>query len=414
MKNGHNDYERHQAIPTLYNILEANNSFIPYVYHFNRPAVVERLAAFRLFQEDELPKSMDEAIAFQEASPNHYTHLHLAVMMRDMETVKELYESGMVIPDAKDAYGRTALEIAVANGSIDTALLILDNRKEASIEISANWFANAFRMGFNEGFDRLLAHPLIKVNLVEVVAVALQNQSLELAEALIRNYSINPNIFIQSALLSYDLSTVELLQRLGADVYTKDNMANTALHHASWLLDERVCIYLFKQTPASLTEKNNAGESPFDIILQQAREHSAAPSEYSQKAQKVVGLLVEMYPFNLSDRNHQQMLTTLLEYAMDINDHALFTQIAEKAKNNLFILDKTLVMDGMKMTLLHKALITNKTDFAQTLVEVGANPSRRICNETQRFSGNPLVGKSGADLMPDSLAPKENRRLQGG
>lgn len=67
----------------------------------------------KLFEAHEIPKSKQEAMQFQEKSPNQLTPLHIALMAHHTMCLQELLKTGLYDVNAKDAAGVTPLEAAI-------------------------------------------------------------------------------------------------------------------------------------------------------------------------------------------------------------------------------------------------------------------------------------------------------------
>lgn len=70
---------------------------------------------YAFFKNDELPKTKDESIVYQNNSPNKFSHLHVAVLTDSFLDVSRLLASGQVDANAKDINGDTPLMLAIKN-----------------------------------------------------------------------------------------------------------------------------------------------------------------------------------------------------------------------------------------------------------------------------------------------------------
>jgi ankyrin repeat protein len=376
---------------------ESVNNFIPLVYHFNNPDTVARLDRFHVFFEEELPHTLEDVIAFQQASPCHFTHLHIALITHDLGSVKSLLDQGLVLFDAQDAYGRRPLDIAIANGFIEAALMILDKSPSPVDEVDADWFVDAFQSGHSQGFQTLLSHPKLQVNLTKVAAAAMQNHVLEIVYYLLSQGKIHPNTFIQSAILAKDLPLIELLLSFGANPDIQDKLGNTVLHYAACIQDDSIFRSVLKNSAVCLFQKNNQGQSVLDIIAQ-STERTFSKGKKPEREQSIVRMMIESVDFQLNNKAHCDLLCSLLDYTMHYDDDDLFSLALEKTRHKPEILNKFISRDGMKMTLLHQAILENHPHFVTLLIEAGANPDLKIRQSTPAHSTNPLIGKSARDI----------------
>lgn len=354
-----------------------------------------------MFSDEELPETMKDVLAFQQNSPNQYTHLHLALITHDINSVKRLLDTGMTNLNAQDVYGRTPLDIAIANGFVDAALMILDYSPRSVVSINANWFSNAFEMGHSRGFQSLLSHPKLQVNVTQVAAAAMQNHCLDIVNYLLSEHKIKPNSFIQGALLTNDLPLIELLTKYGANPDFQDNLGNTALHYAAYLLNEKVCLHLLTNTTDSFLKKNKQGHHIMDILFQTA-EKSLKTQQNPEKELSIMRMIIKTLDFNENNKDQQDLVISILDFAINHNATELFQLALQKANNNPKIINKFSSKNGIKLTFLHQAILKNNKDFINMLLDAGANTNLVIRNNTASLSTNPLIGKSAHDLMTNN------------
>lgn len=85
------------------------------------------------FSNHELPKNKEASIAYQNNSPNKFTHLHIAVLSDSLRNVNKILSDGAVDVNAKDIRGDTALDLAIKNNKPSIAEVLIrqlsQNRK---------------------------------------------------------------------------------------------------------------------------------------------------------------------------------------------------------------------------------------------------------------------------------------------
>lgn len=100
--------------------------FLLYV-HENEMAEFIKNSSYKLIDEKSLPKSSKEAKDFQEASANHFTPLHLAILGRDVVMFQKLIADGYCDVNAKDSSNRDVFTLAVESNFNEAIDLLLQN-----------------------------------------------------------------------------------------------------------------------------------------------------------------------------------------------------------------------------------------------------------------------------------------------
>lgn len=99
------------------------------LFYFNNPAYKAALDHFNVFA-GEMPKTKEDALHFQDHSPNGFTPLHVAVLTHSTPALYELLLSNCCDLHAKDNNGKTALESALMNGYDEGCKLILSAMRD--------------------------------------------------------------------------------------------------------------------------------------------------------------------------------------------------------------------------------------------------------------------------------------------
>lgn len=279
-----------EKYPSLHAAIEGPNSFIPHAYYLNSPRTQLQFEKFSVFTEEEFPRNKEEAIAFYQESANNFTHLHIATVTHDLNSIQRILEDGFVDLDAKDCYDRTALEIAIKNGFIDAALIMLDKSPSPYHDLNSDCLEQEFKIGNQENIEKLISHPKLKVNYAKAASAAMRWKRYDVVEYLLTEKKIDPNTFIQGSVLAQDFQLIDLLIRFGANVNTVDNLGNTAFHYAMYQLNSPVCAYLLNNFSIDLKGKNHQDESPLDILQMQVNYRYLLETD-KIKAQAILSLI---------------------------------------------------------------------------------------------------------------------------
>ncbi len=94
-------------------------------YRYDGPGHAKPWIKNSIFCEEELPQTGEATQAFQMNSPNRFTHLHVAVLVQDIETIKKILQQQKVDILAVDYYGRCAIDMAVENAFWEGVELLL-------------------------------------------------------------------------------------------------------------------------------------------------------------------------------------------------------------------------------------------------------------------------------------------------
>lgn len=265
---------------------------------------------YEILTLEQLPKNNKEAEIFQNSSPNQFTPLHIAVIFRSTVTLNKLIAAGNCDLQAVDKEKRKTLDIAIDNGYIDGAVILLD----AALKIDAansNQILNEFICKLYQSPLRLHTYDFIKkyelTNIVKLMFLAIKNGDLQLIEFLCENKLIdNMNCLNQNiTLLMTAINTktdnqekiISYLLKKGADatignakesplsmiissnetlfplilgnlknINKLDSTGNAAIHHAAAECKPGILKMLLAQAEIDVVLSNAKKESPLTIL----------------------------------------------------------------------------------------------------------------------------------------------------
>jgi len=82
---------------------------------------------YSIFSEQDFPKNSKDAQIFYENSPNGFTPLHIAVLFKDLTSLKKLLQDNYCDVNAKDKRGNTALDIAMNSNFTEAVSLLMEH-----------------------------------------------------------------------------------------------------------------------------------------------------------------------------------------------------------------------------------------------------------------------------------------------
>jgi hypothetical protein len=151
------------------------------VYRYAGPGHKEPWEQSRIFKE--LPQTPEAAEAFQEESPNHFTHLHVAVLVQDTKTVVEILAAKKVNILAKDDYERYAIDIAVANAYWEGVELLLAEEEIESFYLSDDKIKHLVKYEREDFILRLIQHKKVSHSLFDIVELSMRDNGTKIIEA---------------------------------------------------------------------------------------------------------------------------------------------------------------------------------------------------------------------------------------
>jgi hypothetical protein len=144
------------------------------VYRYDGPGHKKPWGQGSVFSEVELPQTPEAAKSFQEESPNGFTHLHVAVLVQDTETIKKILSQGKVDTLATDSHKRCAIDMAVENAYWEGMELLLADPRIQSYPLT--WYMmNMLVVYEHEDFVlKLLQHEKVRREFYNGLAIVLE------------------------------------------------------------------------------------------------------------------------------------------------------------------------------------------------------------------------------------------------
>ncbi len=239
----------------------------------------------RLLQQGQDPTEADAAGS---------TPLHLAVMQGDPQVVEWLIKAGAEINAIDTTYIRNALFLAMLKHNIQLVELLLQHN---SLTESPNGTHYLQEIGGSTAHKVALAEVFIAYNALpakltefayvkeaqrrqeDLVAKLSSNNLAEARLMIQQGYYCSPlvksmlshvyNLFLH-ALEKDDVDRVASYYKKGVSLTIKDAQGNTPLHRAVILKRYKVIAYLL-EVGVPVTIANNAGKTPFNLILNSER-----------------------------------------------------------------------------------------------------------------------------------------------
>jgi ankyrin repeat protein len=157
-----------------------------------------------LLEEQELPKSLEEANAFHQKSPNKMNHLHWAIIARSIPTLEKLLKDNFCDINAENMHNISPLQLAI-------------------------------QTGFDEGIKRLLTQP--NINLQKAAFEAYQKDNFPLLHAILNNPNANNlSDLLTLAIARRDIALVRFLISYNrVDIANKSSYGDIPLMTALWI-----------------------------------------------------------------------------------------------------------------------------------------------------------------------------------
>lgn len=402
---------------------------------------LENLNNFEIFSESELPKSKQAEQEFQNASPSHYSHLHIAMMTKSIASVEKIIKSGFYDINSVDAYSETPIDIAVKNNfyqaiqllmspNIDDALatkafqynnkqileLILTNTKSIQME---KLFQEALSKNDFTLVQRLITEGKVNINLDSLTFTALSKRDISFVDFLL-NKGVNLCAINQEdqqtalkKIMMFNINASLVISNL-KDINEFDDNGCSALYYAIKCGNLGVMDELLK-AGADIHHINDFDENFLDILSEIAdAQNPTTKEEVDRSDNSAENSASEIFEFNENSLSNfiiteynpievfpnikkvQDCFSLLLDHLIQQNNSTrLINLITESVKKNdaLFSIilskcDKTIFEQPKynNQTLLYYLLIERQFEKMKTLIEKGVNIDQR--NAT---TGNTLL-----------------------
>ena len=329
-----------------------------------------KLDEFWVFAEHELPKSKEEALAFQTQSLNKFTHLHIAVITRSLACVRWLLKDGHCDVNAKDSLGRNALKIALDSKFIPAIHLLLESQQIPQ-PIVETYLVKAYKKNRQDVVRTVIDSPFLD-NLNRLLKVAIINQDNALVAKLLEHKKASLNKQGQTDLL--------LLKA----IKTKDT--------------ELLKILIDNGINVQLTDAK--GKTIFDYL-------KSGTLLYTCKSS--VMAFLSACPFKLSEPEDRKIVLNLLTLTAQEYDNDLFKLVLERC-------DKALIQESLVNNnhLLHYFLFEKRFDRIEPLLRQGTYVDTPLANGNTPLMGiikNPDLPQK-YDLIPLFIKYKADLTLK--
>lgn len=235
------------------------------------------LQAYSARNIGEMMRLLKEGVNVDIKNEDKKTLLHLSANKEDLEMMEFLITKGGAKIEAKDARGRTPFYLAVENGKLQSARLLLEKGANINTRNESEWSAlfkmstegnlEAVKFLLEKGADSNLA----KSGKFPIIA-AVQGGHKEIVKALlekgadpnIRDENGNAPLYIATG--KEDLATIEMLLENGADPNFKNQDGWTALFEATRRENVPI-IKMLLEKKADPNLKTDDGKTPLDIAV---------------------------------------------------------------------------------------------------------------------------------------------------
>ena len=314
--------------------------------------------------------------------PHGSSALHCAAMSDDVNTIGEILLQGHVFVDGLDRWGRTPLHAALENGRYKAAMFLIQNRANLNLKNPEG----------NSAYDIIHTRPClhfledlvdqqmhIDINPQELVAVAIDNNNIDLLEKVLAYPAVNVNLqdemgrtAMHGAVQQKSIPSVKLLLAHGAHVELKDWRDSTSLHYAA-----------------------KAGNLElFRILLDEVLEISGALN-----ARDHVGCNVVHLSFLCK---HYHIVTFIMKEFADFVKYTLANALGVSVEEMLYQARDHLGPEVVlcfsaeeAQVLLHEAVYRGDASILPLLVEQGAN-----LNYFDLMQQTPLIAAARMDHLP--------------
>lgn len=330
------------------------------IFYFSNQAKDIKLDNFELFSAQEHPETKEAAENYQKNSPNHYTHLHAALLTGSMCTLEKLLQKGHCDPLAKDFFGRTIMDIALKMKSATSVGLILKYASDKLDVGRALIQLSNLKEEPNPIYNLLIKYAQ-PADLIALCIYHINYHNLAFVESFINQHKELSNqcspqgeSLLLTALIAKDYSIVQVLMKNGAsgllpakldDPFGGQSKLTSALQYA---IDNNLVDFL----PVILGDY-----SPQFLNLLEC----FCKNKTEQKMEVLKGIT-----FDHQDDMHLNILSILLVSAIERKDTEFFIALVQKA--NKEVLDQ--LYDGKP--LLTYAVTERNLPMVEALLEQGA------------------------------------------
>lgn len=384
------------------------DSELRFFYYFT-PEMQRIMAEHEAFSDNEFPKDRDAVDLFQNASPNQFTPLHVAVLTGSLQTIEKLLaqEDKLCVLRRKDKHKNTAMDIAVSARNIPLMTVLAAGYPDKSAfpledMIKRGDIAYAWQEKDTLMLDFFLDHHA-KINLESLFFAAINKDNLTMLSSMLKNNMVNVNTPFESslaivmAITKADIFMLRLFLKYGAvltrgipettyhnsvlyhiaaspnvllrillpsldDINQPDDYGNSLVHYADridFLTGSELVQAL--ELKADFDRLNSADKTALDLVVNKIFLF------VSDKIRLSKWLLPKM-KINNPNPNFQQTLFELLNMAYDAKDLSFVNEILSRCT-----MDTINRCTSQGANLLHRAIIDNEIELIQRLCNLGAD-----------------------------------------
>lgn len=163
------------------------------MFYLSNALMTKHVNEFSCFKPDEFPSSLEDAQQFRERSPCQFTHLHIAALTGSLVALKRLLNENFCDVNAKDAFGRSPLSMAISSANIEMINALL-NVKNINIDQSIQTGLLYIYKALNETelFFKIINHQNVS-DLSFLLEHAINKKDDRLTEYLFTSGKLAPN-----------------------------------------------------------------------------------------------------------------------------------------------------------------------------------------------------------------------------
>ncbi len=150
------------------------------VYRYDGPMHKKPWAENHIFET--LPETTEEAELFQKNSTNRFTHLHVAVMVQDTETVKKILAAKIVDISATDFHECSAMGKAIENAYWEGTELLLADPRIQPFALTWTMMNNLIIYEHEDFILRLIQHEKVRYSVCDFLELSLRYNSTKIIQ----------------------------------------------------------------------------------------------------------------------------------------------------------------------------------------------------------------------------------------
>lgn len=375
----------------------AENKF-PFVFHlfcFEKDKHRFLSPDYHIFSPTDYPDSEETARAFQNNSPNHLGHLHIAIMTHSLPSLQRLLADNFCDINAKGTFAnQTPLELAFRWGFTDAISLLINHPKLALDNPS--FLVRAYDQKRFDVVNAIIDNPK-STNLDDLLVAAIVNNDLDTVKKLIENKKVdivkkasflhraiayNKTEIVDYLLLNRasptavfgdktamgqvindwtvyrDQKSFKKIVKYMPNLDELDALGNAAIHYAMEYGKPEIVKWLLKKG-ANPAVVNKEQKTIKDFFLDSARSCTLETFEQIQSS---------VFPFKWDDPKDATLLHKVLFHCIAFHKVDLLARLLSDAP--LVVLNRH---NEEGITLLHAAVLNKEYHFAEKLIQTGVD-----------------------------------------